>query len=114
VHINRHEGHHSVGRVIFHGNRGELRQPYRQGQEDQLSALGLALNILVLWNTQYMDDAINHLRNSGREINGDDLARLSPLQHEHIKMLGTFPFALPDELAAGHRRALRTGDDRPA
>ena len=48
VHINRHEGRHSVARIIFHGNRGELRQPYRQGQEDQLAALGFALNVLVL------------------------------------------------------------------
>ena len=107
VHINRHEGRHSVARVIFHGNRGELRQPYRQGQEDQLSALGLALNILVLWNTQYMDDAINHLRATGREPTDEDLARLSPLQHEHTKMLGTFHFALPAELLAGQRRPLR-------
>ena len=42
VHLNRHEGRHSVARVIFHGNRGELRQPYREGQEDQLAALGFA------------------------------------------------------------------------
>jgi hypothetical protein len=100
--------------VIFHGNRGELRQPYRQGQEDQLSALGFALNVLVLWNTQYMDDAVTHLRTSGHEINDDHLARLSPLQHEHVLMLGTFPFTLPHELAPGQRRALRTVDDRPA
>ena len=113
VHANRHEGRHSVARVIFHGNRGELRQPYRQGQEDQLAALGFALNVLVLWNTQYMDDAINHLRASGREILDEHLARLSPLQHEHVLMLGTFPFTLPAELAAGRRRELRTGD-RPA
>lgn len=113
VHLNRHEGRHSVARVIFHGNRGELRQPYREGQEDQLAALGFALNVLVLWNTQYMDDAVNHLRNSGREITDEHLARLSPLQHEHVLMLGTFPFTLPHELAAGRRRALRTGDGAP-
>jgi len=44
VGLDRHEGRHSVARVIFHGNRGELRQPYREGQEDQLGALGFALN----------------------------------------------------------------------
>jgi TnpA family transposase len=32
VHFNRHEGGHSVARVIFHGNRGELRQPFPQGR----------------------------------------------------------------------------------
>ena len=110
VHINRHEGRHSVARIIFHGNRGELRQPYREGQEDQLAALGFALNVLVLWNTQYMDDAVNHLRRDGREISDEHLARLSPLHYEHILMLGTFPFTLPHELAAGRRRALRIGD----
>ena len=108
MHINRHEGRHSVARIIFHGNRGELRQPYREGQEDQLAALGFALNVLVLWNTQYMDDAVNYLRAGGREINDEHLARLSPLQLDHVLMLGTFPFTLPQELAGGRRRALRT------
>lgn len=30
----------------------------------------------------------------------------APLQHEHIKILGRFPFTLPHELAAGQRRQL--------
>ena len=45
-----------------------------------------------------------------REISNEHLARLSPLQHEHILMLGTFPFTLPHELADGQRRRLRIGD----
>jgi TnpA family transposase len=39
--LNRGEGRHSVARVVFSGKRGELRQRYREGQEDQLGALGL-------------------------------------------------------------------------
>lgn len=38
--LNRGEGRHSLARVVFHGKRGELRQRYREGQEDQLGALG--------------------------------------------------------------------------
>jgi hypothetical protein len=60
-----------------------------------------------------MDDAVNHLRHGAREISDEHLARLSPLQHQHALMLGTFPFTLPHELAAGRRRQLR-GDDGPA
>jgi hypothetical protein len=41
--LNRGEGRHSLGRAIFHGKRGELRQRYREGQEDQLGALGLVV-----------------------------------------------------------------------
>ena len=54
-----------------------------------------------------MDDTIAYLRATGHQIADEDLKRLSPLQHEHIKMLGNFPFTLPHELAAGQRRVLR-------
>jgi len=35
---------------------------YREGQEDQLGALELVLNIIVLWNTLYKDAALEELR----------------------------------------------------
>ena len=47
-----------LSRNVFHGKRGELRQSYRHGQEDQLGALGLIVNVIVLWNTIYMDAAL--------------------------------------------------------
>ena len=72
-----------------------------------MRALGFALNALVLWKAQYLDDAIVHLRATGHEITDEDVQRLSPLQYEHIKMLGNFPFTLPAELAGGQRRQLR-------
>lgn len=56
--LNRGEGRHSLARAMFHGNRGELRQRYRESQEDQLDALGLVLNTVVLWNTLYLDAAL--------------------------------------------------------
>jgi TnpA family transposase len=31
-----------------------------------------ALNALVLWNAQYLDDAIAHLRATGHEITDED------------------------------------------
>lgn len=35
------ESRHRLARKIFHGQRGEPRRRYREGQEDQLGALGL-------------------------------------------------------------------------
>jgi TnpA family transposase len=43
---------------VFHGKQGELRQRYREGQEDQLGALGLVVNMIVLWNTLYAGAAL--------------------------------------------------------
>jgi TnpA family transposase len=34
--LNRGESRHSVARAVFHGQRGELRQRYREGQEDRV------------------------------------------------------------------------------
>jgi hypothetical protein len=35
------EARHRLARKIFFGQRGELRQHYREGMEDRLGALGL-------------------------------------------------------------------------
>jgi TnpA family transposase len=112
--LNRGEGRHSLAREIFHGKRGELRQRYREGQEDQLGALGLVVNILVLWNTIYMDAALAELRQQGHPINEADVGRLSPFIHEsHINLLGRYSFVVPDAVARGELRPLRTPNDLP-
>ncbi|SUY95383.1 Transposase and inactivated derivatives, TnpA family [Citrobacter freundii] len=46
--LNRGEGRHAVARAICYGQRGEIRKRYREGQEDQLGALGLVTNAVVL------------------------------------------------------------------
>ena len=109
--LNRGEGRHSLARAICHGNKGEIRQRYREGQEDQLNALGLVTNAVILWNTLYMDKALEHLRAQGLEIDPEDVARLSPLGHIHINMLGRYYFELAEALKAGGFRPLRNPDD---
>ena len=105
--LNRGEGRHSVARAVFHGQRSELRQRYREGQADQLGALGLVVNAIVLWNTMYMDAALNQLRAEGLEVNSADVARLSPLIHKHINFQGRYSFALSESVAQGGLRPLR-------
>jgi len=105
--LNRTESRHSLAREVFHGKRGELRQKYREGQEDQLGALGLVLNAIVLWNTLYMDAALAQLRLEGHPIRDEDVARLSPLVHKHINFLGRYSFHMPECIARGELRPLR-------
>ncbi len=108
--LNRGEGRHGLARAVFHGKRGELRQRYREGQEDQLGALGLVVNVAVLWNTLYTDAALNRLRAEGHAVRDEDVARLSPLGSEHINMLGRYAFTLPEPVARGELRPLRDPD----
>ena len=107
IQLNRGESRHQLARTVFHGRRGELRQRYREGQEDQLGALGLVVNVIVLWNSLYMDAALARLRAEGLDVRDEDVARLSPLGFEHINMLGRYAFTLPDIVARGELRPLR-------
>jgi TnpA family transposase len=107
VQLNRGESRHRLARAIFHGQRGEVRPRYREGQEDQLGALGLGLNMVVLWNTRYLDAALQHLQASGVERKGEDVERLSPLGFDHINFLGRYHFHLDERLAQGALRPLR-------
>ncbi len=104
--LNRGEGRHGVARAICHGQRGEIRKRYREGQEDQLGALGLVTNALVLWNTIYMQAALDQLRLQGDEIREEDETRLSPLGHKHVNMLGHYSFTLAEQVMKGQLRPL--------
>lgn len=113
--LNRGEGRHSLARDVFHGKRGELRQRYREGQEDQLGALGLVVNIIVLWNTIYIDAALAQLRQEGYPVRDEDVARLSPFIHErHINLLGRYSFIVPEAVTRGELRPLRNPNDADA
>ena len=45
---NLQEGRHALAGHVFHGKKGELYERYHKGMEDQLGALGLVLNCIVL------------------------------------------------------------------
>ncbi len=64
-------------------------------------------NVIVLWNTIYMDAALNQLRAEGFDVRTEDVVRLSPLGFDHINMLGRYAFILPDPIARGELRPLR-------
>lgn len=71
--------------------------------ENQLGALGLVLNAIVLFNTHYLDAAITELRVGEYEVRDEDAARLSPFVHDHINLLGRYSFLLPGDLGGGLR-----------
>jgi hypothetical protein len=76
VQLNRGEGRHRLARAVFHGQRGELRQRYREGQEDQLGALGLVVNAIILWNTRYIERALTQLELMGLDVRPEDVERI--------------------------------------
>jgi hypothetical protein len=84
------ESRHTLARTRCNGRRGQIHQAYREGQEDQLGALGLVLNAVVLWNSRYLDAEVHQLRAQGED---EDVARLSPLVSAHLNVLGRYSFS---------------------
>jgi TnpA family transposase len=107
---NLQEGRHALAEKVFHGRKGQVFHRYYQGMEDQLGALGIVLNCLVLWNTVYIDEALRALRTQGFEVRQEDVARLSPFIRKHINVRGRYSFYRP--VTGRGRRPLR-GPDAP-
>jgi hypothetical protein len=98
---NLQEGRHSLAPHVFHGKKGELYERYHKGMEDQLRALGLVLNCMVLWNTRYMNAALDQSRAEGRTVLDADVARLSPFVRAHLNVHGKYSFCCPNSWLPG-------------
>ena len=67
----------------------------------------MVVNVLVLWNTVYMQAALDQLRREGVEVKPEDVARLAPLGYKHFNFLGRYSFNLAEFIARGQLRPLR-------
>ena len=105
--LNRGESRGRMGRAVYHGHKGEMREKYRSGMEDQLGALGLVVNIITLWNTLYLERAIDQIALEGHGVDEEDVKRLSPLKWEHVNVLGRYNFEMSSTVTAGQLRPLR-------
>ena len=105
---NLQEGRHALAGKIFHGKKGELYQRYHEGMEDQLGALGLVLNCIVLWNTIYMNAALDQLRAPGLPGPRRGRRPALPVRARHLNVRATYSLPLPD--LGGGQRELRDPD----
>ena len=61
--------------------------------------LNLISNAVIVWNTVYMQVAIDELMQRGETVHETDFVRLSPARSKHINRLGKFRFDVGDDLA---------------
>lgn len=53
-----------------------------------------------------MQEALSWMYSNGEEAGDEDIARLFPLMHGHINMLGHYTFTLPEDILKGEMRTL--------
>lgn len=90
--LDKGENIHFLRDHLFWGNKGELRKRGTQDQLDQSWCLNLLVNCVLVWNTVYMQLALEALRKEGISIKESDLARLAPSRFRHINVFGRYYF----------------------
>jgi hypothetical protein len=86
-------------------------QAYREGQEEQLGAVGLVVNMVVIWNTLCQDGILADLRSRGGAAHLEDIERLSPLGYDHMRTHGQYHFTLAESIQHGGFLPLRFWED---
>lgn len=89
--LNKGEAVNALARAIFFGKRGELRERELQDQLQRASALNILINAISIWNTTYLQKAIDYLKSTSA-FNEDLLKHIAPLGWEHINFLGEYTF----------------------
>ena len=68
----------------------------------------LHTNAIIVWNTVYMQSAIDSLVKEGYPVKEEDLAHLSPARHEHINRYGQYRFDMDFTTTLENLRPLRS------
>jgi TnpA family transposase len=108
VGLNKGEQQNALRRAVFFNRLGEIRDRSYENQSHRASGLNLLVAAIILWNTTYLQRAVDHLRDQGQYLAPGDLAHLSPLGWEHINLTGDYHWETSPTLGPDQFRPLRT------
>ena len=111
VQLNKGEAIHALRRDVFIANEGKIRKRNHENQLNQAACLNLVVNAITVWNTVYMQAALEQLKIEGYEIGEDDLKHLSPARSEHINMYGKYFFNVEEGMKRKGLRELKKPSD---
>ena len=94
--LNKGKSRNSLARAVFIHRLGEIRDRTYENQQHRASGLNLVVTAIILWNTRYLDRAIDALR-VVEAVPEELLAHLSPLGWEHVNLTGDYVWASADQ-----------------
>jgi TnpA family transposase len=90
--LNKGEQLHGLRTYLWFGGDGIIRKKQEHQQQIMAKNLNLLTNIVVLWNTVYIQEIIKKLQSEGFNIDENDFEHVSPAPFEHINRLGKYYF----------------------
>lgn len=107
--LNKGEARNALARALFFNRLGEIRDHGFEQQRYRASGLNLVTAAIGLWNTVYLDRAVEKLHELGKEVPLHLLRHLSPLGWGHINFTGDYVWRPEQRNTKGEFRPLRTG-----
>lgn len=108
VGLNKGEQQNALRRAVFFNRLGEIRDRSYENQRHRASGLNLLVAALILWNTRYLQRAVDYLHEQGHNPAPGDLAHLSPLGWEHINLTGDYHWETSPAWGPDQFRPLRS------
>jgi len=109
--LNKGEAKNALARAVFFNRLGEMRDRSYENQRYRASGLNLVVAAILLWNTVYLERAVQAVRDTGKDVDGTLLAHLSPLGWEHINLTGDYVWQQSRQVGQGQFRPLRMNGD---
>ncbi len=108
VGLSKGEQQNALRRAVFFNRLGENRDRSYENQRYRASGLNLVVAAIILWNTVYLQRAVEHLQTQGILSKPIDLVHLSPLGWEHINLTCDYHWEGAEALGPDRFRPLRT------
>ena len=105
--LNKGEKLHDLRKFLFFAREGVVSQKYEEGQANQAGCLNLLTNAVIVWNTVYMQAALDSIRREGYPVQEEDLAHLWPIRFAHIHRYGKYEFNVEAARARAGLRPLK-------
>ena len=106
--LNKGEARNALARAVFFNRLGEMRDRSFENQRYRASGLTLVTAAIVLWNTIYLERAIQAIKDHHDETVDDNLLQhVSPLGWEHINLTGDYVWRQDWRVGNGKFRPLR-------
>jgi len=97
--LNKGESLHALKRDLLYAHEGTIRGRHLEQQTEQAWCLTLVTNAVVAWTTEYYGLAVDSMRATGRRIDNEVLAHISPAHSENINFFGSIDVDIDAELA---------------
>ena len=105
--LNKGEQLHNLKLFLRFGGDGFIRKRQEEQQQVTVQSMSVLTNIVLVWNTIYIQEILKELKNEGYQVNEEDFEHISPAPFEHINRLGKYNFNDEIKLEENGLRALR-------